>query len=125
MWSPKHWRVILLTAFSLPLINTGSVRFNISVSADERNILLLQTLGCLSPSGCPQQTMLLSGGLLRAHILWVVLPAQWAHSCRATAGLIVINKHSNLMLKFHCKSSPSLLPCLSQRRRWLLAKQLF
>lgn len=49
MWSPKHWRVILLTAFSLPLMNTGSVRFNIPVSADERNILLLQTLGCCHP----------------------------------------------------------------------------
>lgn len=74
--------------------------------------------------GCPQQTMLLSGGLLRGDIWWADLPAHCTHSCRTTAGLIVINKHSNLTLQFHCKSSPYLL-CSSQRRRWLLAKQLF
>lgn len=94
------------------------------------SLLMTETFCCrkhwaVVTRGCSQQSLLLSGGCLRGHILWAELPARWTCSPRATAALVVINKRSNLMLKFHCKNSPSLLPCLSQRRRWLLAKQLF
>lgn len=55
MWSLQSTGGLFSSPVSpLPLINTGSVRFSILLSADERNILLLQTLGCcllwLSPA---------------------------------------------------------------------------